>query len=116
MIPFGPCWFCGHHGAPADRADSSSVLGPRPRRRTSLDELGASIALPFADFVVAALYSAAKRAKAWRPLAMFKALLLATWRDLSDVALAEALTESYRALKPAPSNKTAPPAPRSRTE
>jgi transposase, IS5 family len=91
-------------------------FGAAARRKTSLDELGAAIALPFADFVVAALYSAAKGAKAWRPLAMFKALLLATWRDLSDVALAEALTESYRALKPAPSNKTAPPAPRSRTE
>jgi hypothetical protein len=63
-------------------------FGAAARRQTSLDELGAAIALPFADFVVAALYSAAKGAKAWRPLAMFKALLLATWRDLSDVVLA----------------------------
>jgi IS5 family transposase len=31
--------------------------------------------------------------KAWPPLAMFKALLLATWYDLSDVMLAEALSD-----------------------
>ncbi|HEX3496365.1 MAG TPA: transposase [Methylocella sp.] len=91
-------------------------FGAAPTRQTSLDKLGAAIALPFADFVVAALYSAAKGANAWHPLAMFKAPLLATWRDLSDVALSEALTESYRALKLVSSNKTAPTAPRSRTE
>jgi hypothetical protein len=38
-----------------------------------------------------ALYRSPKGEKAWPPLAMFKALLLATWYDLSDVALSEAL-------------------------
>lgn len=46
-----------------------------------------------ADLVLARLYPAAKGEKAWPPLAMFKALLLATWHDLSDVALAEALSD-----------------------
>lgn len=39
------------------------------------------------------VYSAAKGEAAWPPLAQFKALLLATWYDLSDVALAEALSD-----------------------
>jgi transposase, IS5 family len=34
-----------------------------------------------------------KGEKAWPPLAMFEALLLATWYDLSDVALSEALSD-----------------------
>jgi hypothetical protein len=38
-------------------------------------------------------YPAAKGGKAWPPLAMFEALLLAAWYDLSDVALAEALSD-----------------------
>ena len=42
---------------------------------------------------MAPLYPSAKGEKAWPPLAMFKALLLATWHDLSDVALAEALSD-----------------------
>ncbi len=39
------------------------------------------------------LYTSAMGEKAWPPLAMFKALLLATWYDLSDVRLAEALED-----------------------
>jgi len=39
------------------------------------------------------LYSAAKGEQAWPPLAMFKALLLSIWYDLSDVKLAEALDD-----------------------
>ncbi|GAC1587717.1 MAG: IS5 family transposase [Sphingomicrobium sp.] len=39
------------------------------------------------------LYSAAKGEPAWPPLAMFKALLLSIWYDLSDVKLAEALDD-----------------------
>jgi IS5 family transposase len=42
---------------------------------------------------LARLYPAPKGEEAWPPLAMFKALLLATWHDLSDVALAEALSD-----------------------
>lgn len=39
------------------------------------------------------LYSAAKGEPAWPPLAMFKALLLSIWFDLSDVKLADALDD-----------------------
>ena len=39
------------------------------------------------------LYPATKGEPAWPPLAMFKALLLAVWHDLSDVKLAEALDD-----------------------
>ncbi len=61
--------------------------------QTSLDELAGLIDWSHADLVLARLYPAAKGEKAWPPLAMFKALLLATWHDLSDVALAEALSD-----------------------
>ena len=39
------------------------------------------------------LYPATKGEPAWPPLAMFKALLLTVWYDLSDVKLAEALDD-----------------------
>jgi IS5 family transposase len=39
------------------------------------------------------LYPASKGEPAWPPLAMFKALLLSIWYDLSDVKLAEALDD-----------------------
>jgi len=39
------------------------------------------------------LYPAAKGEPAWPPLAMFKALLLSIWYDLSDIKLAEALDD-----------------------
>ncbi|MBE0704620.1 MAG: transposase, partial [Afipia sp.] len=39
------------------------------------------------------IYTAAKGEPAWPPLALFKAMLLAVWHDLSDVKLAEALDD-----------------------
>ena len=68
-------------------------FGTKAERQTSLDELGALIDWSLADEVLASLYPAPKGEKAWPPLAMFKALLLATWHDLSDVALFEALSD-----------------------
>jgi IS5 family transposase len=65
----------------------------KTERQSSLDELAALLDWPAADFVLAPLYPSAKGEKAWPPLAMFKALLLATWHDLSDVALSEALSD-----------------------
>ncbi len=62
-------------------------------RPTSLDELRALIDWVAANRALAGLYRSAMGEKAWPPLAMFKALLLATWYDLSDVALAEALAD-----------------------
>jgi transposase, IS5 family len=68
-------------------------FGTKAERQTSLDELGALIDWFNADRVLASLYKALKGEKAWPLLAMFKALLLATWYDLSDVALSEALSD-----------------------
>jgi IS5 family transposase len=42
---------------------------------------------------LAPLYPSARGEPAWPPLAMFKALLLAVWHDLSHVKLAEALDD-----------------------
>jgi transposase, IS5 family len=61
--------------------------------KTSLDELHALLDWAPADRALASVYGAAKGEKAWPPLAMFKALLLATWYDLSDVMLAVALED-----------------------
>jgi IS5 family transposase len=68
-------------------------FGAMAERQTSLDALGALIDWSHAQSVMARLYNAANGEKAWPPLAMFKALLLATWYDLSDVMLAEALSD-----------------------
>jgi transposase, IS5 family len=62
-------------------------------RQTSLDELHQLICWAPAERALSGLYRSAMGEKAWPPLAMFKALLLATWHDLSDVALAEALAD-----------------------
>lgn len=62
-------------------------------RQTSLDALAGLIAWPAVDQLLARLYPGLKGEKAWPPLAMFKALLLATWSDLSDGMLAEALAD-----------------------
>lgn len=42
---------------------------------------------------LSSVHASAKGEAAWPPLAMFKALLLAVWYDLSDVKLAEALDD-----------------------
>jgi transposase, IS5 family len=68
-------------------------FGTKAERQTSLDELGALVDWSHAAEVLSSLYPGPKGEKAWPPLAMFKALLLATWHDLSDVALAEALSD-----------------------
>lgn len=68
-------------------------LGTLALRETGLDELLALIDFAPAARALASLYSSAKGEKAWPPSAMFKALLLATWHDLSDVRLAEALAD-----------------------
>lgn len=68
-------------------------FGAKAERQTSLGALAAWIDWSHADFVLEGLYPAAKGEKAWPPLAMFKALLLATWYDLSDVMLSEALSD-----------------------
>src|ERR1700704_2391420 len=68
-------------------------FGGKAERQTNLDALAALIDWTQADRLLAGLYPAPKGEKAWPPLAMFKALLLAIWYDLSDVMLAEALSD-----------------------
>lgn len=65
----------------------------RGRSASSLDELGKLIEWSAVAALLDPLYSAAKGEPAWPPLAMFKALLLSIWYDLSDVKLAEALDD-----------------------
>lgn len=60
---------------------------------SSLDELGGLIDWTLISALLDPLYSATKGEPAWPPLAMFKALLLSIWYDLSDVRLAEALDD-----------------------
>jgi IS5 family transposase len=62
-------------------------------RRSSLDEIDALIDWAPISQALSGVYSAAKGEPAWPPLALFKALLIAVWHDLSDVKLAGALDD-----------------------
>src|SRR3712207_5641952 len=63
------------------------------RRSGSLDEIAALIDWTEIDRHLAQIYASAKGEPGWPPLALFKALLLSVWYDLSDVKLAEALND-----------------------
>ena len=64
-----------------------------PRRGTSLDEMAALVDWAEMDRLLAGISASAKGEQGWPPLALFQALLLAMWHDLSDVHLAEALDD-----------------------
>ena len=63
------------------------------RGGSSLDEMAALIDWPEIDSLLAGIAAAPKGEPGWPPVALFRALLLATWHDLSDVRLAEALDD-----------------------
>jgi IS5 family transposase len=63
------------------------------RTTSSLDALGLLIDWSSVAVLLDRLYPSTKGEPAWPPLAMFKALLLSIWYDLSDVKLAEALDD-----------------------
>lgn len=65
----------------------------RAGRRSSLDELAGLIDWQPIEHALGDIHAAAKGELAWPPLALFKALLIAVWYDLSDVKLAEALED-----------------------
>lgn len=65
----------------------------RERSTSSLDTLASLLDWSLVSQPLDGLYPAAKGEPAWPPLAMFKALLLSMWYDLSDVKLAEALDD-----------------------
>jgi IS5 family transposase len=71
----------------------SFVLSAEPQRRSSLDDLAALIDWTAVEPLLNGISAAAKGEPAWPPLALFKALLIAVWYDLSDVKLAEALED-----------------------
>lgn len=61
--------------------------------RSSLDDLAGLIDWVPVEGALAEISSAAKGEPAWPPLALFKAMLISVWYDLSDVKLAEALDD-----------------------
>ena len=79
----------------AHRRIGHERLGFAASRATgsSLDELAGLIEWePIAE-LLKPIHASAKGEAAWPPLAMFRALLLSVWYDLSDVKLAEALDD-----------------------
>ena len=69
------------------------VGGLGSRGGTSLDEMAALVDWTELDRLLAGVSASAKGEPGWPPLALFQALLLAMWHDLSDVRLAEALND-----------------------
>src|SRR5919199_1123528 len=68
-----------------------ALSSDEPRGGTALDEIAALVDWAELDRLLSGISASAKGEPGWPPLALFKALLLATWHDLSDVRLAEAL-------------------------
>jgi IS5 family transposase len=62
-------------------------------RRCSLDDLREVIDWAAIEQRLASVSCSAKGEPAWPPLALFRAMALAVWYDLSDVKLAEALDD-----------------------
>jgi transposase, IS5 family len=60
---------------------------------TALDQIATLIDWSDVDRQLAGIYAAPKGEPGWPPLALFRAMLLAVWHDLSDVKLAEALAD-----------------------
>lgn len=69
------------------------IARPEPRATSSLSEIAALLDWTAVDRHLVDVSAAAKGELGWPPLALFRALLLATWHDLSDVRLAEALDD-----------------------
>src|SRR5215211_5613398 len=77
------------------------IARPEPRGAASLAELAALLDWAEIDRRLVGISAAVKGELGWPPLALFRALLLATWHDLSDVRLAEALDDraSFRRFR-----------------
>jgi hypothetical protein len=96
------------------------IARPEPRAASSLSEIAALLDWTAIDRHLVNISAAAKGEPGWMPLALFQCLLLATWRDLSDVRLAEgwtiapasvgsaALPRARRHLSAPPSSGSAP--------
>lgn len=73
--------------------ESFGFAADRRGAHSSLDDLAGLIDWAPVGGAVSGISSAAKGEPAWPPLALFKAMLLSVWHDLSDVRLAEALDD-----------------------
>jgi len=71
--------------------ESFGFVAEERGRRAGLDVLAAAVDWAALERLLGDIYAARKGERGWPPLALFKALLLAVWHDLSDVQLAEAL-------------------------
>lgn len=60
---------------------------------TALDQIGALIDWTEIEGQLLGISAAARGERGWPPLALFRAMLLAVWHDLSDVKLADALAD-----------------------
>jgi transposase, IS5 family len=69
------------------------IARPEPRAASSLTELAALLDWGEIDRHLICISAATKGELGWPPLALFRGLLLATWHDLSDIKLAEALDD-----------------------
>jgi len=67
--------------------------GAKGRRNGGLEELSRVIDWAPVDHLLKDIYAAERGERGWPPLALFKALLLGMWHDLSDVRLADALDD-----------------------
>src|SRR5215207_6237509 len=70
-----------------------SVGGLERRGATSLAEVAGLVDWAELDRLLADISASTKGEPGWPPRALFRSLLLATWHDLSDVRLAEALDD-----------------------
>src|SRR3712207_3038952 len=66
------------------------IARPEPRAASSLTGLAALLDWHEIDRALVGISAAAEGEPGWPPLALFRALLLATWHDLSDIRLAGA--------------------------
>jgi len=77
---------------PRRRIGQEALFQDMPKR-SSLDEIEGLIDWSPVEAALDIVHSAPRGEASWPPLAMFRALLLAVWHDLSDVRLAEALDD-----------------------
>jgi IS5 family transposase len=75
------------------RRIGQETLFEDPPKRSSLDEIAGLIDWAPVEAALDVVHASPRGEASWPPLAMFRALLLATWHDLSDVKLAEALDD-----------------------
>ena len=77
----------------AHRRIGQEALFATESPRSSLDAIADLIDWSPIEARLSVVYAAPRGEAGWPPLAMFRALLLAVWHDLSDVKLAEALED-----------------------